>query len=38
MWKKKKITFVTLEKQAVVMTFTVLASFLWQKKKKKKSG
>lgn len=31
MWKK--LTFVTLEKQAVVMTLTVLASFLWHRQK-----
>lgn len=30
--EKKKDTFVTLEKHAVVMTLTVLASFLRQKK------
>lgn len=35
--KNKQLTFVTLEKQAVVMTLTVLASFLWHKQKDLKS-
>lgn len=33
MQKKQQHTFATLEKHAVVMTLTVLASFLWHKQK-----